>query len=263
MNKEVLGGLYKGLAYRIQVNRPDKLNAINKAMWASIKGELENACASPAPVVLITGTDTVFSSGDDIDAMYRLGSLDESKEFFNKILEVIKAIIECPKPVVCEVKGLAAGGGAEMLLACDIVVASDDVWISFPEVALGLLPPLLITIGVKALGHRKVRYLALTGSRLSAHEAANLGLIDEVVPRLEIDNIVDDLIKTLASFPKESLALIKKLSLSDLDYELAQTSIDELAKLVVKPEAKERMRLFKEGKYKPAAIRSRKSINKC
>jgi len=58
MNKEVLGGLYKGLAYRIQVNRPDKLNAINKAMWASIKGELENACASPAPVVLITGTDT-------------------------------------------------------------------------------------------------------------------------------------------------------------------------------------------------------------
>jgi len=50
MNKEVLGGLYKGLAYRVQINRPDKLNAINKAMWDSIKGELENACASPAPV---------------------------------------------------------------------------------------------------------------------------------------------------------------------------------------------------------------------
>ncbi|MGC9209656.1 MAG: enoyl-CoA hydratase/isomerase family protein [Acidilobus sp.] len=258
MSKEVLGGLYKGLAYRIQINRPEKLNAMNKTMWASLKDELTKACSSDARVILLTGTDQAFSSGDDIDSMYRLSSVEESMNFFNEVLGAVEAMLKCPKPIVCEVRGLAAGGGAELLLGCDVVVASETAWISFPEVALGLLPPFLVSLGVSALGHRRVRYLALTGSRISAREAANMGIVDEVVPNAELQNLVDELIATLASFPPESISLTKRHVLESVKLELLRGSIEDVAKLALTPEAKERMRMFKEHKYKPAALRGKR-----
>lgn len=257
MSKEVLGSPYKGLAYRVQINRPEKLNAMNYSMWSSLKEELSKACASGARVVLITGTDQAFSSGDDIESMFRLEKPEESRRFFHEILEAVEAIMRCPKPVVCEVKGLAAGGGAELLLGCDVVVASETAWVSFPEVALGLMPPFLVTFGALALGHRRARYLALTGSRISAREAALLGIVDEVAPSSEIDSVVDDLIRTLASFPPESIAIIKRRVLESVNEATVKDAVDELSKLALSPEAKERMKMFREHKYKPAALRGR------
>ena len=258
MSREILGGPYRGLAYRIQINRPEKLNAMNRTMWSSLKEELSKGCASDARVILITGTDQAFSSGDDIESMFRLETPEESRRFFYEIFEAVQAMIRCPKPVVCEVKGLAAGGGAELLLGCDVVVASDTAWISFPEVALGLIPPFLVTLGVQALGHRKVRYLALTGSRLSAREAAIIGIVDEVVASSEIDQVVDDLIKTIASFPPESIAIVKRRVLEGVNESAVKDAVDELSRLALSPEAKERMRMFREHKYKPAALRGRR-----
>lgn len=249
----VYGENYKNLAYRIVINRPEKLNAMSGEMWSRLKEELEKGCSSSLPSVLITGTERAFSSGDDIDDMYRLSDLESSTKFFNAILDVIRTMITCKKPVVCSVKGFAAGGGAEMLLACDVVVAADSAWISFPEVALGLLPPFLVSLGVSALGHRRVRYLAMTGQRLSSHVAQLIGLVDEVVPLSDVDQTVDDILSTLSSFPAEALESIKKVVFSGQGLDQA---VGELARLAVTGEAKERMRMFKEHKLKPAAVRA-------
>ncbi len=257
MSKEIQGGLYKGVAYRIQINRPEKLNAMNRSMWSSLHEELSRACSSEARVIILTGTQQAFSSGDDIESMYRLESMEESRRFFHEILGTVETMIRCPKPVVCEVRGLAAGGGAELLLGCDVVVASDSAWISFPEVALGLLPPFLVTLGVGALGHRRTRYLALTGSRISAREAAYMGLVDEVVPSSELDSVVDELVTTLASFPQDSVALIKRRVLDSISENAIKGAVDDLSKLALSQEAKDRMKMFREHKYKPAALRGR------
>ncbi|MGC9072339.1 MAG: enoyl-CoA hydratase/isomerase family protein [Acidilobus sp.] len=260
MSKEILGGLYKGVAYRVQINRPERLNAMNRSMWTSLKEELSNACSSNARVVLLTGNEQAFSSGDDIDSMYRLETAEESQKFFYEILGAVEAMLECPKPIVCEVRGLAAGGGAELLLGCDVVVASENAWISFPEVALGLLPPFLVSLGVGALGHRKARYLALTGSRVSAREAVYMGIVDEVATNAELQNLVDELIATLASFPQDAITLIKRRVLESARVDLLKEAVEDVAKLAMTLEAKERMRMFKEHKYKPAALRDRRKL---
>ncbi|ADL18584.1 Enoyl-CoA hydratase [Acidilobus saccharovorans 345-15] len=255
MSTYVYGENYKNMAYRITINRPEKLNAINGEMWDSLARELEKGCATDLRSILLTGSEVAFSAGDDIDAMSRLSTQRESEEFFNRILDVVTTMIKCNKPIVCAVKGLAAGGGAELLLACDVVVAAENAWISFPEVALGLLPPFLLSLGVTALGHRKARYLAMTGQRLSATEASLLGIVDEVVPQADVDQTVDDILSTLMSFPPQALQAIKRLALSDVDLSRMKEATGQLASLAMTDEAKERMRLFKEHKLKPAAVR--------
>jgi enoyl-CoA hydratase/carnithine racemase len=255
MPSYVYGEPYKDLAYKITISRPEKLNAINDEMWDALAKELNRGCSTELKSILLTGTESAFSSGDDIDAMYRLYTPEEAKGFFEKIYNVFTAMSSCHKPIVCAVKGLAAGGGAELLLACDIVVAAENSWISFPEVALGLIPPFLLGVGTRALGYRRARYLAMSGRRLSASEAAVLGIVDEVVPQSDVDQTVDDILSTLASFPDEALESIKKFTQRDIDAKAVREVIDRLAELVLTRDAKERMELFKSRKLKPAAVR--------
>lgn len=252
----VQGSTIKDLAYVISLSRPDKLNAVNRAMWRALREELGKGCSSELPTVLIHGTDLAFSAGDDIDDMYRIKSPEEAYEFFDQIFDVFKAMVECNKPVVCAVKGLAVGGGAELLLGCDIVIASDKAWFSFPEVALGLLPPFLSSVGPLTLGRRRTAYLAMTGQRLSAQEAKNIGLVDEVVSDAEFEDTVDEILRLISSYPPDALAAIKKALASSLDLDLARKTVRTLAELSLTPAAKERMRLFIEHKFKPAAKES-------
>ena len=250
----IKGEPYKDVAYRIAIRRPSKLNAMTSKMWEALAGEVRRGCSSRLAAVVIEGTETAFSSGDDIEEMFKLGNQEESREFFGKVYEAFRSVLECSKPVICVVRGFAAGGGAELLLACDVVIAEEGSWISFPEVALGLLPPLLITLGQLALGRRKALYLAMTGQRLSAEEAKRLGIVDEVVPSGELERHLDDLLLTISSFPSQALAAIKEVSLKVLDDAAAQAALEELSRLALTEEAKERMSMFLQHKFKPAAV---------
>ena len=250
----VRGEPYRGLAYRVSIRRPSKLNAMTGRMWESLAAEVRQGCGSPLPAVVIEGTESAFSSGDDIEEMYRLDDPERSREFFGKVYSAFRSVLECRKPVVCVVRGFAAGGGAELLLACDVVIAEEGSWISFPEVALGLLPPLLVSLGQLAIGRRKAVYLATTGQRVSAEEAKALGIVDEVAPAGEIERYLDDLLVTVSSFPPQALASIKEASLRLLDDGAVRAAVDELSRLALTAEAKERMSMFLQRKFKPAAV---------
>lgn len=249
----VQGSTIKDLAYVITLARPEKLNAINRDMWRTLLEELNKGCSSSLPAIIIQGSELAFSAGDDIDDMYKLKDPDEAYEFFEQIYRVFKAMVECPKPVVCAVKGLAVGGGAELLLACDVVIASDKAWFSFPEIALGLMPPFLSSVGPLSLGRRRSAYLAMTGQRLSAQEAKNIGLVDEVVNDTEFEEAVNEVLRLLGSYSPSAIAAIKKVLAGSLNLDLARQAARALAELSLTPAAKERMRLFIEHKFKPAA----------
>ncbi len=233
----------------LQLSRPEKLNAINKGMWIEIKEAIDKVCMDEDSYlgIVITGSGRAFSSGDDIYDMYSLKDYSDSKEFFSRIYSVFRSIALCIKPIVAAVNGLAVGGGAELLLVVDSAVAIKDAWFSFPEGLLGLIPPVLATIGVSQFGFRRARYLALTGRRITAMEARDLGLIDVIVDdrSMLIDKAIE-IVYEISKIPASARREIKRLTV--LGYlDLLERSIDSLAKLAVERDAKHLMKRFIES----------------
>jgi enoyl-CoA hydratase/carnithine racemase len=239
-------GTLKGKGYWIYINRPDKLNAMSYEAWKILEKEIRNGCESNAIAIVIIGKGRAFSSGDDIGDLYSLKDLRSANEFFETIWSAFKQILECEKPVIAAVNGLALGGGAEILLVSDIVIAARTAWISFPEVSLGLLPPFLLSLGPYLLGLRRVKFLALTAQRLSAEEAKEYGLVDLVVDDGRLIREIEALIEDLESYPPEALKSIKKLSslpLKNINLNVKK-SIEEVSKLTQHIEAKRKMEAF-------------------
>lgn len=234
----------------IKLNRPEKLNAINRDMWLKLREVVAEECSSNSKGLIITGSGRAFSAGDDIGSMYDLRSLDESLEFFNIILDTLRSIALCPKPVVAAVNGLAVGGGAELLLLVDYVVASKDSWLSFPEARLGLIPPILLTVGVDTLGLRTTRRLSMRCDRVTVEEALKLGLVDEIV---EGDRLLEvaarRAMELYEAVPEGTRGVVKKI-LYERYSKLVEEAIRILSELAITGEAKDRMRAFLDKKLK-------------
>ncbi|MEB3787874.1 MAG: enoyl-CoA hydratase/isomerase family protein [Desulfurococcales archaeon] len=229
----------------IRLNRPEKLNALDLDMWKKLGVLVGSACSSDARGVILTGTGRAFSAGDDINAMLALDTLDEARRFFRTLAGTMEAIALCPKPVAAAVNGIAAGGGAEMLLLVDYVTAVPEAMIGYPETSLGLIPPLLATVGTVTLGLKTARRLALAGAWLTAEEARKLGIVDEIT-----SDPLGAAVKTVEGFhatPGQSLASVKRLQYEALRAMLDR-AVEELARLVVTDEARARMGSFLESR---------------
>ena len=240
---EVLEG---GDVALIRLSRPEKLNAITRDMWERLASEVNRLC-SEAKALVFTGSGRAFSAGDDIGEMYSLESPSDARGFFSALASAVEAIVKCRRPLVAAVNGLAVGGGGEILLLMDYVVASKSAWISFPESRIGLIPPLLLTLGSMQLGPRLARSLALSGRRLAAEEALYLGLADEVVDGDPLPRAVE-VAKDMAGLPEDVVALIKLQTLRG--FEDALRLVAELERLVLTGEAKGRMRAFLEKRLR-------------
>jgi enoyl-CoA hydratase/carnithine racemase len=228
----------------VTLSRPEKLNAMTSSMWASLAEAVEGACGAGKPVV-VTGEGRAFSAGDDIGEMYGLSSPGEAARFFSTLERAVSAMVSCRSPLVAAVNGLAVGGGAEILLLMDYVVASRSAWISFPEARIGLIPPILLTLGALQLGPRLARSLALSARRLTAEEAMSLGIVDEVVDGDPLPRALEAALE-LSSVPVQARAAIKAATMAYAAQ--ASVMLRALESLVLSGEAKERMRLFLEKK---------------
>ena len=235
-----------GLSWII-FNRPERLNAFDKESWSLLAEYLRKAEKDDTKAIVLTGTGRAFSSGDDIYAMYELDSADKAKDFFLALYSAIEALIEVEKPIICAVNGLAYGGGCEILLFCDIVIATSSAKFSIPEGKLGLIPPMAISIGYQALG-RVISRLALTGDAISAEEAKMIGLVDYVVP----DEKLYDEVKRVASMIEQMDPYAIKTMKRWLrkDKKLVEKAIMELALLSQTDSAKKRMKEFIESRKK-------------
>lgn len=176
----------------ITVNRPDAMNALNEDVVAQLGAEVQAAIADRgARGIVITGAGKAFVAGADlkffIQHMERR-SLSEIRRFTERAQDVLAMIDASPKTVVCELNGLALGGGFELALACDYIVASERATIGFPETGIGIYPGLGGTQRTRErVGIALTKYLVYSGDLVSAPAAAEMGLVDCVVAPADLE----------------------------------------------------------------------------
>lgn len=172
----------------IRFNRPDKLNAMNSKMKDEIIGALDHFQKDHSVhVVVFTGQgDKAFVAGADINEFKDRTALEQWDLYQQPFL--YDAIDRFPKPLIAMINGYCLGGGCELILACDIRIASEKAQLGQPEINIGIIPggggsqrlPRLV-------GYGKAMQLILTGDRISAQEAHRIGLVDEVVPHDQLE----------------------------------------------------------------------------
>ncbi|HEY7407120.1 MAG TPA: enoyl-CoA hydratase-related protein [Gemmatimonadaceae bacterium] len=199
---------------RITLARPEKKNALDRQMAEEIVRGLESLAADPdSRVVLIEAEGDDFCAGADLEALEAL--LDSGREAqledaraLGRIFTVIRHL---SIPVVAAVRGRALAGGAGLASACDIVLAHPNASFGYPEVRIGFVPAMVMTILRRIVPERQAFDLAMTGRTVTATEAERLGLVSRVIAAEQFEAGVDDVCRTIAKSPPEAVRRTKKL----------------------------------------------------
>ncbi|MBI4287112.1 MAG: enoyl-CoA hydratase [Chloroflexi bacterium] len=196
----------------ITLNRPDKLNALSPKLINEIPDALEEVGADKSVrAVVLTGNGRAFSAGAELDSpIFSMTNPADIKEFFGPVSRTVLAIRNMPKAVVAAVNGPAVGGAMNMVLACDIIIASETARFGEVFVNIGLQPdyggtyllPQLIGVG-------KAMELMLTGRLFDAKEAERLGIVTKVVPADKLEATAQELARKLADAPPLAVAFTK------------------------------------------------------
>ncbi|MBG9737364.1 enoyl-CoA hydratase-related protein [Paenibacillus alvei] len=205
----------------LTLNRPDVLNALNRELMQELVAELERMDRDDAvKVLVITGNDKAFAAGADITEM-----ADESAVslLLKRQFDVWDRIGGIAKPIIAAVSGYVLGGGCELMMNCDLVVASDTARFGQPEIRIGVMPGAGGTQRLtRAVGQRKAMELLLTGDAMPAEEALRCGLINKVAPvELYLEEALK-LARRIANQPPLAVALIKQAVRKAQDLSLAE-----------------------------------------
>lgn len=219
MNNEKLQVTLDAGVKRITFHNPARRNAIDFGMFEAFAAAVEESATDESRVVVITGAGDSFCSGLDLGSISpaELAGMDVAARVRELINPPVMRLRTLPKPVVARVHGPAAGIGFSYVLASDVVVASEEATFSQSFVRVGLMPDGGATHLLPALvGRAKAFELMATGDTISAQDAQRLGLVSRVVPRADLDAVVEELAARLAAAPQPSLAHIKAaLNLSE------------------------------------------------
>lgn len=200
---------------RLTINRPEALNALDKATGEEILDALDSLRTDPeVRVVVLTGAGRAFSAGGDIKEMSRAGELPES--FFDELLStlncVIVAMTEMPKPVIAAVNGIAAGLGFNLALACDLRIAARGAEFTQAFLRIGLIPDGGGTFLLpRIVGWSRAMELILTARSVSSEEALRLGLVTAVVDETDFEATVEQWARQLAGAPTGAVGRVKQL----------------------------------------------------
>ncbi len=200
---------------RLTLNRPERMNSFNDAMHAEVRDALEQVRADASlRVLLLTGAGRGFCAGQDLaDRAVAPGAepVDLGASIERNYRPLVLALRRLPLPVVCAVNGVAAGAGANIALACDIVVAAKSASFIQAFSKIGLIPDSGGTYFLPRLvGTARAMGLAMLGERLIAEQAAEWGLIWQCVDDAELQGTVEKLLRTLAGAPTAGLAATKR-----------------------------------------------------
>jgi len=193
------GGRRTGL---VTLNRPKQLNALNDALMDQLGDALTAFDADDSiGCIVITGSEKAFAAGADIGAMATYSYMDAYKgDYITRNWETIRRV---RKPVIAAVAGFALGGGCELAMHCDIIIAADSAKFGQPEIKLGVIPGIGGTQRLtRAVGKAKAMDLILTGRNMDAAEAERSGLVARVVPAA---SLMDEAMKVADTIATMSL----------------------------------------------------------
>ena len=194
----------------ITLNRPAQLNALNDALMDALGQALISLDADPdIGAIVITGSDKAFAAGADIAVMADWSYMDVFQSgFITRNWETIRQV---RKPVIAAVAGYAMGGGCELALACDIVIAAESAQFALPEIKLAMLPGAGGTQRLpRAIGKAKAMDMCLSARMLNAEEADRYGLVSRVVPDAELQTTTMKLAIQISGYSLPALMAIKE-----------------------------------------------------
>ncbi|MCP1673692.1 enoyl-CoA hydratase [Natronocella acetinitrilica] len=241
---------------RITINRPQALNALSVPLMDEV-GEAINAFEADEGIgaIIITGTEKAFAAGADIKDMAGLDGESALAQDFPYNASGWHALNRCRKPVIAAVSGFALGGGCELAMACDFIIAADNARFGQPEVKLGIIPGAGGTQRlIRAVGKAKAMELCLTGRMMEADEAERAGLVAYVTPADELQTRALATAQTIAAQSSTGTAMIKDCINQAMEIPLSSGLVYErrvLQALFGSDDQREGMTAFVE-KRKPA-----------
>lgn len=198
----------------VKLQRPEVRNAFDAQMIQELTGAFESLAKDPSiRVVVLSGEGPMFSAGADIQWMRASIDLTEeqNKADAKKMARMFSSISEAPFPVIIRAHGAAMGGGAGLVCAGDMTVASHDCIFSFSEVRLGIIPAVISPYALEKIGSGEARRWFLTGERFDANTAQRIGMVHEVASSAELDVVVDRWVKALHDGGPEAIRSAKRL----------------------------------------------------
>ncbi|MCE4553680.1 enoyl-CoA hydratase-related protein [Pelomonas cellulosilytica] len=235
----------------LTMNRPAVFNAFDETLIA----ELDDAFTrlsdnADVRVIMLSGAGRHFSAGADLQWMQRAAaaSAEDNLADARRFAAMLSRIADCPKPTVARVQGAALGGGAGLVAACDMAVASDAATFAASEARMGILPAVIGPHLINAIGLREARRLALTAARIGADEALRLGLVQRVVPAEGLDAAVDAVLAELLAGGPQAQAEIKqlyaRLAPGPVTADERELTAQTIARVRATPEAREGFAAF-------------------
>lgn len=199
----------RGGAVWIRLNRPDRKNSYDPAMSAEIVAAVKQASSSSASAIVITGSGDSFCAGGFLGSLAEPDPLELRSLFFGS-LDMFDAIRNAPQPVIASVNGVAAGGGNELVVACDLAVAGESATFGQTGVRVGSAPVLggtnLLAISI---GEKRAKEVSFLCHRYSASEAYEMGWINKVVPDDELEAATETMVMELVAMSPRYLEIAK------------------------------------------------------
>jgi enoyl-CoA hydratase/carnithine racemase len=203
----------------IRINRPEARNALNMEVRRLIAQHMTELGDDQATrCIVLTGNEKSFAAGADIKEMAGAGTVEM---MLRNSLKLWRTIAACPKPVIAAVNGFALGGGCELAMTCDIIVAGESARFGQPEVKIGIIPGGGGTQRLtRAVGKYKAMKICLTGDLFTAKEANEMGLVSEVVPDAEVEKRAVARAEQIAGLAPLAVQQIKEVVLAGQDASL-------------------------------------------
>lgn len=231
-----------GAVARVWMNRPAAHNALNEEMIAGITEAFRVLVEeSAAHVIVLSGRGKSFCAGADVESMKRQGSAHATENLENarQLAEMFRTIAFSSKPTIACVNGAAIGGGLGFVSACDIAISADTAVFAASEVRLGLIPATIAPYVLRAIGSRWARRLFLTGERITAAQAEDLGLIHEVVAPDQLEVRVESIARELLAGAPLAQSAAKELIDAVADQQITPDLIEDTAVRIAKIRAEE------------------------
>jgi enoyl-CoA hydratase/carnithine racemase len=233
---------------RIQMNRPEKRNALTRAMYTALAEAIGDAEADPEiRVITLTGVGDVFTSGNDLKDFLDAQELGVHKP----VMRFLSALADARKPVIAGVNGLAVGVGVTLLLHCDLAYAVESAVFQLPFVNLGVVPEAASSLLLPRMaGHHRAAELLFFGNGFDAAAAREFGLINAIHPGSALDDLLAERAAALAAKPPQALRLAKELLKGEAYRAEVAARMDQervhFERQLSSPEAREAMAAFLE-----------------
>ena len=216
---------------RLTLNDPDRRNALSEEMLAALADAFDQAGDNPdVRVIILAAAGPVFCAGHDLKQMTAARqNADRGRAYFTKILtqcsHVMQKIVTCPKPVIAEVGGVATAAGCQLVASCDLAVASDAAQFCTPGVHIGLFCSTPMVALSRNLANKHAMEMLLTGDMVPASRAAEMGLINHIVPEAELAAASMALAQKIAAKSSLTLATGKGAFYQQKEMDLADAYI--------------------------------------